>query len=46
MCSYVEADRILSFNSREFIEAGDDKPCAAIAGLYSLFRVLPLQTHP
>lgn len=24
---YVEADRILSFNSREFIGARDDKPC-------------------
>lgn len=52
MCSYVEADRILSFNSREFIEAGDDKPCAAIAGCtaFSVFsrcrRTLKKYCHP
>ena len=53
-CSYVEADRILSFNSREFIEARDDKPCAAIApgctGAFSVFsrcrRALKKYCHP
>lgn len=46
MCSYVEADRILSFNSREFIEAGDDKPCAAIAVVVQPFPCSPVADAP